>query len=128
MNIIGIIFRITVLTAAALLIFWGCSQEESYFISQAEFSELQEKQDDLLILDVREPRERTGRLGKIPGSVNIPLGELKSGIARLELPKDAPIVVLCRTQNRSQEAYRQLQEMGYEDLYVLQGGMQDYSQ
>ena len=37
--------------------------------------------EDLVILDVRTPEEFAGPLGRAPGSVNVPLGELSSRLA-----------------------------------------------
>lgn len=62
-----------------------------------------------LILDVREAKEREG--GTIPGSVHIPLGELR---ARLhELPRDMEIVAHCATGQRSYNACRVLLQNGF---------------
>ncbi len=109
-----------------LLFFLSCGNDQDYFINQKELANLLKKHVNLIILDVRQPQERTGQLGKIPDSVNIPLQEIEPGLAKLDLPAETPIVLLCRTQNRSQAAYRKLSQMGFTNLYVLQGGMMDY--
>ncbi len=84
--------------------------------------------DNVIILDVREPHETMGPLGKIHGSVNIPLAALRQGVSYLNLDPDTTIIVLCRTQNRSSEAYTELVRMGYTDVYILMGGMMEYAQ
>jgi NADPH-dependent 2,4-dienoyl-CoA reductase/sulfur reductase-like enzyme/rhodanese-related sulfurtransferase len=62
-----------------------------------------------LLLDVREEAER--RAGHIPGSVHIPLGQLR---ARLdELPCDREIVVHCQAGQRSYLACRILTQHGF---------------
>lgn len=62
-----------------------------------------------LVLDVRETKEREG--GTIPGSVHIPLGDLR---ARLdELPRDMEIVAHCATGQRSYNACRVLMQNGF---------------
>ena len=50
---------------------------------------------DVLVLDVREPAEWTGELGQIPGAVLLPLGQLRARLP--ELPRDRPIVAVCRS-------------------------------
>ena len=46
------------------------------------------------VLDVREPAEWDGPLGRIPSAVLIPLGQLAERTS--ELSKDKPIVAVCR--------------------------------
>ncbi len=65
----------------------------------------------LLVIDVRTPREYAA--GHVPGSVNIPLEELRSGIEARHLPKGARIVTICERGGRSSRAARELQQWGY---------------
>ncbi|MFP4236723.1 MAG: rhodanese-like domain-containing protein [Desulfonatronovibrio sp.] len=104
----------------------SCADDQPDFITQEQMEEMARKNSDLIILDVRQPEERTGPLGKINGSVNVPLSRFAQGIARLDLDKDMPVVVLCRTQNRSRAAYDELRKMGFSNIYILKGGMMDY--
>lgn len=62
-----------------------------------------------LVLDVREPAER--RAGYIPGSLHIPLGELRERFH--ELPRDKEIVVHCHSGQRSYYASRILAQNGF---------------
>ncbi len=65
--------------------------------------------DQTMILDVRSEAER--RLGTIPGSMHIPLPQLR---ARLdELPRDREIIVHCQTGQRSYNACRLLIQHGF---------------
>lgn len=71
------------------------------------------------LLDVREPYETAQ--GIIDGAVVIPLGDLE---ARLnEVPKDRPIVVYCRSGNRSSHAAALLLEKGFSRVENLTGGI-----
>ena len=63
----------------------------------------------LLILDVRDAKEREA--GAIPGSVGIPLGELRSRLS--ELPKNRELLVHCASGQRSYNACRVLMQHGY---------------
>lgn len=74
--------------------------------------------DDVVLLDVREDDE--WRAGHVEGAVHIPLGELGRRLA--ELPRDRPLVALCRLGPRSEEATAALREQGY-DVRNLTGGM-----
>jgi len=73
------------------------------------------------VLDVREPEEYTGPLGRIPGAVPIPLGELSGRTG--ELTKDQPIVAVCRAGGRSAQATLMLQQAGFTKVANLPGGM-----
>ncbi len=70
-----------------------------------------------IIVDVRQPVET--RAGSVPGAVLIPLTEFGGRMA--ELPRDRPILTICRSGHRSPLAARQLQQAGYE-VTDVEGG------
>lgn len=74
------------------------------------------------LIDVREPHEFVA--GRLPGARLIPLGQLPDRLG--EIPRDRPIVLICRSGNRSAQATRFLQARGYQVLN-LQGGMLRWS-
>ncbi|MGM0552377.1 MAG: rhodanese-like domain-containing protein [Pseudomonadota bacterium] len=78
--------------------------------------------DDALVLDVREDKEVAG--GRIGGAKHIPLGSLKKRLPDLEKHKGSPVVVYCRSGNRSAMAASQLTAAGFEDVVNLKGGIQ----
>jgi glyoxylase-like metal-dependent hydrolase (beta-lactamase superfamily II)/rhodanese-related sulfurtransferase len=82
---------------------------------------LEENLAKVRVLDVREPAEFTGPLGRIRGATLVPLGELAQRAA--ELPKDKPIVAVCRAGSRSAHATTILQKAGIADVANLPGGM-----
>jgi rhodanese-related sulfurtransferase len=71
----------------------------------------------VVIVDVRQPVET--RTGSVPGAVLIPLTEL--GRRLDELPRDRPILTICRSGHRSPIAARQLRDAGY-DVTDVEGG------
>lgn len=73
-----------------------------------------------LLLDVRTREEVHS--GKIPGAKHIALQVLDQRLA--ELPKDRPIVIYCRSGNRSRSAADILVRAGFTQLYDLGGIMQ----
>jgi glyoxylase-like metal-dependent hydrolase (beta-lactamase superfamily II)/rhodanese-related sulfurtransferase len=73
------------------------------------------------IVDVREPDEFEGPLGRIPDAISIPLGELNARAG--ELAKDRPVVTVCRSGARSAQASLMLQKLGFKDVANLAGGM-----
>lgn len=82
---------------------------------------LEEHQDPVQILDVREEEEFTGPLGHIEGAVLIPLGQLATRVD--ELKRDCPIVAVCRAGGRSAQATAILQQAGFGEIANLNGGM-----
>ncbi len=76
----------------------------------------------VVLLDVRTPEEFSK--GFIPGARLIPLAELER--RRQELPKDKtqPLLLYCRTDNRSRKAAHLLYQSGYKDIYILSGGFE----
>lgn len=90
--------------------------------SQQLFSQLHNGNAPLLV-DVRSPEEYTVD-GHIEGSRLLPLPMLRQRMD--ELPRDKPIVCVCRSGNRSQVACEQLAAFGFTDLTNLAGGMIDW--
>ena len=74
--------------------------------------------DEGVILDVREPFELA--VENVAGSVNIPLGQLRSRLD--ELPRDKTIRVVCRSGQRAYYATRILLQHGF-DSRNMSGGM-----
>jgi len=75
-----------------------------------------------VVLDVREPGEYDA--GHVLNSKLIPLGKLKERIGELEKYKDQPVVVVCRSGNRSGTACFILGKQGFGQVYNLAGGVQ----
>ena len=73
------------------------------------------------IVDVREPDEFSGPLGRIPEAKLISLGSLAKRAA--ELGKERPIVTVCRAGGRSAQATVMLRQAGFENVANLAGGM-----
>lgn len=67
------------------------------------------KSELIYVVDARTPEEYTS--GHFPGSVSIPLEQMKSRLT--EIPKDKFIVVHCKTGGRGEIGYRMLKEEGY---------------
>jgi sulfur dioxygenase len=73
------------------------------------------------VLDVREAAELGGDLGRVDGSVHIPLGELRARVG--EVPRDKPVVCVCRSGRRSAQACAILEQAGVSDVANSPGGM-----
>lgn len=76
-------------------------------------------EEDWLVLDVREDWERA--IVSLPGTLNIPLGELAARAG--ELPSERPVAVMCHSGGRSARAAEWLAAQGRERVYNLAGGI-----
>jgi len=73
-----------------------------------------------VLVDVRESDE--WRQGHIPQAVGIPRGFLELRIEEKVPDHNAPVILQCASGTRSLLAARSLHEMGYENLFNLNGG------
>ena len=76
-----------------------------------------------VLVDVREPWEF--ELARIEGSLLVPLGQLPSRVD--ELPRDRPLVMVCHTGRRSQNAAMFLAQSGFADVQNLSGGVERWA-
>lgn len=79
--------------------------------------------DGAYLIDVRSPKELQ-RDGRLPDAVNIPLDSLRDHLD--ELPKNRPLIVSCRSGQRSYIAERILKNDGF-DVKNLDGAFLTYS-
>ncbi len=86
--------------------------------------ELQERGDEVQILDVREQWEWD--LGHIETARHIPLSEVMAGGERDRLRSDKPVVVVCKSGNRSELATLMLQARGF-DAHNLTCGTEGWA-
>jgi adenylyltransferase/sulfurtransferase len=94
-------------------------------VTAAETRARQERGDEFLLLDVREPAEvETARL---EGSTVIPLGQLDDRAGELADWKSRPIVVHCHHGVRSLRAGEILQAHGFEKVESMAGGIEAWS-
>lgn len=76
-----------------------------------------------LVIDVRTPQEyATGHIAEARLVSQETLRE-----ARAKLPKNQPIVCVCRSGRRSARACRELASLGFADVSNLSGGMTAWS-
>ncbi len=77
------------------------------------------REDGAFVLDVRTPEEWDQV--HIPGAALIPLDQLAGRVN--EVPKDQPVLVYCRSGNRSQTGRDILLAAGYEQVTSMTGGI-----
>ncbi|QDK39224.1 rhodanese-like domain-containing protein [Bdellovibrio sp. NC01] len=89
-------------------------------------TELQQKLNDVKVIDVREHHEYVGELGHIVGSELISLGTLPDNLNNL--PKDQTIVFICLGGVRSAKAAAYATMNGFTNVLNMSGGMMAWSQ
>lgn len=80
--------------------------------------------DDTVVVDVREDNEVA--TGVINGAKHIPLASLSKQLSQLNKSKDKPILIYCRSGNRSGTACQKLSQEGFSDVYNLAGGIMSW--
>lgn len=76
---------------------------------------------EALVLDVREQGEYDA--GHILNSKLVPLGKLRGRVGELEKYRERPIVVVCRSGQRSAAACALLGKEGFTQAFNLSGGV-----
>lgn len=88
---------------------------------------------DLLIVDIREPDEYAA--GHIQGSLLVPRGILETScdwgysdtLPALAQARTQPVVLVCRSGNRTALAALTLQQMGYEQVFSMKTGVRGWN-
>ena len=77
----------------------------------------------ILLIDVRSPQEYAEN--RINSAINIPEYEINSKIIRKIPNKNTPIILYCQSGIRSTKSYKNLEKLGYTNLYNLKGGLDE---
>ncbi len=75
-------------------------------------------------LDVREVDEWNEY--HAPNTTLIPLGQLAARVGEIPVAKDAPIVVVCRSGNRSDQGRDILKQAGFTNVTSMDGGLKTW--
>lgn len=74
-----------------------------------------------LVIDVREPYEYAE--SHAPGATLIPLGQLESRLSEIRTHQNRPVVLFCRSGQRSARAQEILIRAGFTKTLNMQGGL-----
>jgi len=90
-------------------------------VSVRQLKDMMDAGEDFLLVDVREPNEY--EIVSIPGSVLIPKDQFLNGSALADMPQDRPVVVYCKSGQRSAEVLAVLKGAGFADARHVGGGV-----
>lgn len=90
-------------------------------VTANELAEHLETRSDVTVLDVRTPAEYES--SHIPGSYNVPLDTLGEHAGELASAVGGPVVLVCRSGMRAQQAEQTLQGTSLQRMHVLDGGL-----
>lgn len=121
--VINNILPISIAFLSGAMLFWSVFGNRIRGIKEADYIAALQliNHKNAVVLDVREESEY--QLGHILNSKLIPLGKLGERIGELEKHKEQPVVVVCRTGNRSGMACVTLGKRGFTQAYNLAGGV-----
>jgi phage shock protein E len=110
------------LVALAVAGWFFSRQSDQTMLSPADVQEKIAADSTIVVLDVRTPSEWHSATGHLPGALLIPVQELAGRVGELDPYKHRPMIVYCRTQNRSTHAASFLKEHGF-NVTVMAGGI-----
>jgi molybdopterin/thiamine biosynthesis adenylyltransferase/rhodanese-related sulfurtransferase len=90
-------------------------------ITAAELKGMLDRDDDIFLVDVREPNEF--EIVSIPGATLIPKDQFLTGAALEQLPQDKRIVLHCKSGARSAECLAIVKDAGFSDAVHVGGGV-----
>jgi Dinucleotide-utilizing enzymes involved in molybdopterin and thiamine biosynthesis family 2 len=100
-----------------------CNPVNSMEITAKELANRIARGDKLLLLDVREPSEWNA--GRLENAQHIPMRQVPSQLE--SLPRDAEIIVYCRSGSRSANVQHYLLDNGFKNVKNLTGGITAWS-
>lgn len=105
---------------------WAVKGYKTNHITQISAEDLHDMvtgSEKFVLLDVRAKEEFED--GHIDGAINIPVADLRE--RHIELNKEAAIIMICSSGNRSSLGVSILSQHGFKNLYNVAGGMTGYS-
>jgi len=114
--------KILVVLFFVLTVLTGCSSADAEFSSMSgqDAYELIASGSDVIILDVRSEEEFLS--GHIADAILLPVDEIEDRAESFLVDRDAVILVICHSGNRSQTASQELANLGFTSVYDI-GGM-----
>ncbi|MCF7569215.1 rhodanese-like domain-containing protein [Sabulilitoribacter arenilitoris] len=114
---------VLILLLISILVIFSCSKRlpsKAKLISAEDMQSLL-KQDSVLLIDVRTPKEFNA--GHIKNALNINFFAPTFTEDIKAIDKEKPVILYCRSGKRSAKSAKKFIEAGFTDLYNLDGGI-----
>jgi rhodanese-related sulfurtransferase len=98
-----------------------------HLVKPEAFLEDLKKGKPFVALDVRTPAESIVYTMALPDSLRIPVNQLFETENLAQLPKDKPIIIVCKSGTRATAAGTALRHIGFDNVYILKGGFKALS-
>lgn len=116
---------IAILVVSGGLLAWPALRRGGGGLSAAEATQLINRR-NALVVDLR-PAAEYGA-GHLPSACSVEFGELQAKAGQLAKNKATPVLLVCQNGQQSQKARKIVEEAGYQDVHVLQGGVAAWQQ
>ena len=83
-----------------------------------------DKDPSIQIIDIRSGKEFSSY--NIPGSINIPMEKLSSAESSGEIYEDKKIIIAGQNSTQEQQAWKVLKQLGYHDICLIKGGIENW--
>ncbi len=98
-----------------------CGDKDSVSITVSTLKSKIDSGDSFALIDVREKWEFD--IVKLPGAILIPVAAFKDGSALLQLPRDRPVILYCRSGVRSATCLDLVKAAGFTTATHVEGGV-----
>lgn len=114
-----------------LALLWLLPASAQYALPSLTAADAQARQErgDIVLVDIRQPEEWR-QTGVAEGAIRISMGHPEGGegflrdlLAAVGDDRDAPVVLICRTGNRTSQVVPALQQWGFSRVYHIPEGM-----
>jgi rhodanese-related sulfurtransferase len=112
---------IAIAVISGVMLAWPTITRRGHGLSAADATQLINRR-NAVVLDLR-TAEEYGK-GHLPQARSIPFEELSGKAAQISKNKNAPVLLVCQTGQRSRKAEQVLTEAGYAEVHTLQGGIE----
>lgn len=118
-----------IIVAVLMLSLWSCQSQKSEnveLLDAKSFSEKIHNKEEVQLVDVRTPEEFKEQ--HIDNATNINWNDANFEQQVSNLDKSKPVYVYCKSGGRSAKATAKLSEMGFTNVYELDGGILSWNE
>ncbi|SFI16369.1 Rhodanese-related sulfurtransferase [Paraburkholderia megapolitana] len=114
-----------VLISGGLLLWPALSRRGRGGVTAGEATQLINRR-NAVVVDLRSAADFA--TGHLPSARHVEFAELQAKVGQLVKNKNNPVLLVCQTGQQSNKAVRVVQDAGYAEVHVLQGGLNAWQQ